>query len=168
MVLQIDFRKPPLATHTRGLGVSYAPFKRIAGCFMSLSGRISTQAARILQRVLLLAGTLAALGAGPAVAVTVTGLYSVEVPVEGAQSEDLSAGYAEGLKKVFVRVSGSRDVLANEGLTDLLSNAESLLQSYQVLRSEGGDRLRMTFGAVGVNNALASVDAPVWGANMGS
>lgn len=132
---------------------------------MSLSGRISTQAARILQRVLLLAGTLAALGAGPAVAVTVTGLYSVEVPVEGAQSEDLSAGYAEGLKKVFVRVSGSRDVLANEGLTDLLSNAESLLQSYQVLRSEGGDRLRMTFGAVGVNNALASVDAPVWGAN---
>jgi hypothetical protein len=102
----------------------------------------------------------------PVSAVTVPGLYSVEVPVGTSQPEDLAKAYSEGLSRVFVRVSGSRDVLQNQGVQELLDNAESLLQSYQFLRSEDdGNRLRMAFGAVGVNRALASVDAPVWGAN---
>ncbi|NMT65377.1 DUF2066 domain-containing protein [Marinobacter orientalis] len=123
------------------------------------------QAAQILRRSLRLFGLLA-LMAAPAAAVTVTGLYSVEVPVASSQPEDLEQGYAAGLSRVFVRVSGTRDVLDNEGVDALLSNAESLLQSYQFLRSdENNHRLRMSFGAVGVNRALASVDAPVWGAN---
>lgn len=104
--------------------------------------------------------------AWPVFAVTVPGLYSVEVPVESSQPDDLAKGYAEGLGRVFVRVSGSRDVLDREGVQALLDDAESLLQSYQYLRSEeDGNRLRLAFGAVGVNRALASVDAPVWGAN---
>lgn len=99
-------------------------------------------------------------------AVTVPDLYSVDVPVEGTSTGDLAAGYAEGLRRVLVRVSGSRDVLANEGIDGLLGNAESLLLSYQVVRGDDGqDRLKMSFGAVGVNQALASVNAPVWGAN---
>lgn len=102
----------------------------------------------------------------PVSAVTVPGLYSVEVPVETSKPEDLAKGYSEGLSRVFVRVSGSQKVLQNEGVQELLDSAESLLQSYQFLRSEDdGNRLRMAFGAVGVNRALASVDAPVWGAN---
>lgn len=102
----------------------------------------------------------------PVSAVTVPGLYSVEVPVETSQPEDLAKGYSEGLSRVFVRVSGSQDVLQKEGVQALLDDAESLLQSYQFLRSEEeGNRLQMAFGAVGVNRALASVDAPVWGAN---
>lgn len=102
----------------------------------------------------------------PASAVTVPGLYSVEVPVESSQPDDLAKGYAEGLSRVFVRVSGSSDVLEQAGVQALLDDAEALLQSYQYLRSdEGGNRLQMAFGAVGVNRALASVDAPVWGAN---
>jgi hypothetical protein len=102
----------------------------------------------------------------PVSAVTVPGLYSVEVPVETSQPKDLAKGYSEGLSRVFVRVSGSQGVLQKEGVQELLDNAESLLQSYQFLRSEeDGNRLRMAFGAVGVNRALASVDAPVWGAN---
>ncbi|AOY88108.1 hypothetical protein BKP64_07955 [Marinobacter salinus] len=102
----------------------------------------------------------------PATAVTVSGLYAVEVPVTGSSPEQLAEGYADGLAKVFVRVSGTRQVLAREGVDDLLAGAESLLLSYQVLRGESGEsRLRMTFGAVGVNRALASVEAPVWGAN---
>ena len=99
-------------------------------------------------------------------AATVTGLYSVEVPVESSSPSDLAQGYADGLKRVMVRVSGSRDVLSLEGVPALLNNAESLLQSYQYLRSEeDGNRLQMAFGAVGVNKALASIGAPVWGAN---
>lgn len=119
----------------------------------------------MIRQVLLVAGVLAALAATPAGAVTVTGLYSVDVPVQGSSPDQLRQGYADGLQKVFVRVSGSRDVLQNEGVRALLDDAESLLQSYQVVRSDDGDRLRMSFGAVGVNNALASVNAPVWGAN---
>ncbi len=102
----------------------------------------------------------------PASAVTVSGLYSAEVPVAGSAAADLADGYAAGLSKVFVRVSGTRDVLSLNGVKPLLADAESLLLSYQVLRSDSGEsRLRMAFGAVGVNRALASVNAPVWGAN---
>lgn len=123
------------------------------------------QAAQIIRRSVRLFGLLA-LMATPAAAVTVTGLYSVEVPVASSQPGDLEQGYADGLSRVFVRVSGTREVLGNEGVKALLDDAESLLQSYQFLRSDRNQhRLRMSFGAVGVNRALASVDAPVWGAN---
>lgn len=102
----------------------------------------------------------------PVSAVTVSGLYSVEVPVSGSGPGDLAQGYADGLARVFVRISGTREVLAMDGVQALLADAESLLLSYQVLRGETGDsRLSMAFGAVGVNQALASIGAPVWGAN---
>jgi len=99
-------------------------------------------------------------------AVTVSGLYSVEVPVAGSAPAQLREGYTEGLRRVLVRVSGSRDVLTREGVQAVLDQAESMLQAYQFLRGKDGrDRLQMTFGAVAVNRALASIDAPVWGAN---
>lgn len=102
----------------------------------------------------------------PASAVTVSGLYSAEVPVAGSGQNDLAQGYADGLARVFVRISGTRKVLKLQGVEALLANAESLLLSYQVLRdANGNSRLSMAFGAVGVNRALASVEAPVWGAN---
>ncbi|MDY6841171.1 MAG: DUF2066 domain-containing protein [Pseudomonadota bacterium] len=99
-------------------------------------------------------------------AVTVSGLYSARVPVEGSSPGQLAQGYADGLSQVLVRVSGTRDVLAMEGVATLLSDAESLLLSYQVARDGSGRSvLSMSFGAVGVNRALASINAPVWGAN---
>ncbi|WP_373001209.1 DUF2066 domain-containing protein [Marinobacter sp.] len=99
-------------------------------------------------------------------AVTVSGLYSARVPVEGSSPDQLAKGYSDGLSQVFVRVSGTRDVLAMDGVEGLLSDAESLLLSYQVARDDSGRSiLSMSFGAVGVNRALASIDAPVWGAN---
>ena len=103
--------------------------------------------------------------AGTAQAVTVSGLYSADVAVEDSSAESLQAGYREGLRQVMVRVSGSREVLSLEGVEGVLENAEPLLQSYELTRDEDQDRLQMTFGAVGVNKALASIDAPVWGAN---
>ncbi|WP_339754568.1 DUF2066 domain-containing protein [uncultured Marinobacter sp.] len=102
----------------------------------------------------------------PATAVTVPGLYSARVPVAGSAPDQLAEGYADGLSQVLVRVSGTRDVLAMDGAEALLSDAESLLLSYQVARDESGQSiLSMSFGAVGVNRALASINAPVWGAN---
>lgn len=103
---------------------------------------------------------------GPASAVTVSGLYSARVPVAGSSPGQLAEGYSEGLGQVLVRVSGTRDVLALEGAQALLDDAESLLLSYQLVRDESGQSvLDMSFGAVGVNRALASIGAPVWGAN---
>lgn len=103
--------------------------------------------------------------AGPASAVTVPGLYSAEVPVSSTSAGALREGYADGLRQVMVRVSGSRDVLERDGVEDLLGDAESMLLSYQVGSTGGQSRLQMSFGAVGVNRALASIGAPVWGAN---
>ncbi|MBE0485223.1 DUF2066 domain-containing protein [Marinobacter sp.] len=116
------------------------------------------------------AAVVAAIGllvglAAPASAVTVSGLYNADVAVAGSGPDDLRAGYAEGLRRVMVRVSGSRDVLAMDGVDEVLSNAESLLLAYQVRRNDGETRMQMSFGAVGVNRALASISAPVWGAN---
>lgn len=103
--------------------------------------------------------------AGAAQAVTVPGLYTVDVGIEDSSDDDLQKGYAEGLREVMVRVSGSRDVLEIEGVGEVLERAESFLQSYEVTRKDGANRLEMTFGAVGVNRALASIEASVWGAN---
>ncbi|PHQ23718.1 hypothetical protein CLH62_19830 [Marinobacter guineae] len=103
---------------------------------------------------------------GPAAAVTVSGLYSARVPVAGSSPGQLAEGYSDGLSQVLVRVSGTQDVLSIEGVEALLSDAESLLLSYQVARDDSGQSvLDMSFGAVGVNRALASINAPVWGAN---
>ena len=102
----------------------------------------------------------------PAAAVTVSGLYSARVPVAGSSPGELAEGYSDGLSQVLVRVSGTRDVLSMEGVEALLSDAESLLLSYQVARADSGQSvLDMSFGAVGVNRSLASLNAPVWGAN---
>ncbi|HET8849763.1 MAG TPA: DUF2066 domain-containing protein [Marinobacter sp.] len=102
---------------------------------------------------------------GTASAATVPGLYSVDVPVESSSASDLAAGYAEGLSQILVRVSGTREVLAKDGVDGIVADAESLLLSYQVRREDGKSRLQMNFGAVGVNRALAAIGAPVWGAN---
>lgn len=132
---------------------------------MSVKGQYLARVSRAAVGAAVLLMGFAFLGA-PAQAVTVSGLYSVEVPVGGSSSAQLQQGYEEGLRRVLVRVSGSRDVLARDGIQSVLAKAESLLLSYQFLRGDdGGSRLQMSFGAVGVNRALASIDAPVWGAN---
>ncbi|MDX1757456.1 MAG: DUF2066 domain-containing protein [Marinobacter sp.] len=130
-------------------------------------GQLTTPVSRITKQVFLLLLVLFGLHS-PAQAVTVDGLYTVEVPVAGSLPQQLQAGYAEGLRRVLVRVSGSSEVLQREEVGEVLQRAESLLQSYQFLRGENsgaGGRLRMTFGSVGVNQALSSIQAPVWGAN---
>ncbi|XKH01163.1 DUF2066 domain-containing protein [Marinobacter nauticus] len=131
---------------------------------MTESGRkgIGSVISRALSAVIV---TSCLIVTGNAQAVTVSGLYSADVAVENSSEEALQAGYREGLRQVMVRVSGSREVLSLEGVEGVLENAEPLLQSYELTRDQDQDRLQMTFGAVGVNKALASIDAPVWGAN---
>lgn len=99
-------------------------------------------------------------------AVTVDGLYRTQVAVGGSSDSEQKAAYSEGLRRVLLRVSGSREVLNSSQIDGLLANAESLLQAYQYRRVDGGsDQLLMTFGSVGVNRALANMQVPVWGVN---
>lgn len=129
---------------------------------MSIADRLK-QCARLI-----VLGTLLA-GVGlPASAVTVDGLYSAQVPVASSSPEDREQAYSAGLRQVLLRVSGRSDVLELEGASAVLDKAETLLQSYQFLRApddQSSDQLRMMFGPVGVNRALASINAPVWGSN---
>lgn len=127
---------------------------------MAFLARLKRQAALL---ALLLGGISLPLGA-----VTVDGLYTVKVPVASSAPDDLKQGYQEGLKQVLARVSGQGDLVQQGTVEELLGRAESLVQSYQFLRAPDetqANQLRMTFGAVGVNQALAAIDVPVWGAN---
>lgn len=131
-----------------------------------MSGRFAVQVAGLVRRIALV--VMLGVWVAPLGAVTVSGLYSAEVPVEGSGQEALRDGYARGMQQVLLRVSGSREVLGQEAVLALVENAENYLQSYQFLgATEPGnpDRLRMSFGAVGINRALAAADAPVWGSN---
>jgi hypothetical protein len=103
--------------------------------------------------------------AAQAQAVTVNNLYSANVALQGSGPEALAASYGVGLREVLVRVAGSREVLERDGVDGVLGTAESMLTSYQILSAGAESRVQMSFGAVAVNQALASIQAPVWGAN---
>ncbi|SFR41144.1 hypothetical protein SAMN05216203_0052 [Marinobacter daqiaonensis] len=120
------------------------------------------------QRLFLLLATacLALLTAMPAHAVVVDGLFREQVPLTGTDEQALAEGYETALREVLVRVSGNSEVTGLEGIGPVLEDAESLVQSWQVVQGEdGGKALAVTFGQVAVNRALASAGARVWGAN---
>lgn len=115
--------------------------------------------------VLLLGGLLIA---GNSQAVPVQGLYDAVVPVPDTSEAERPQAFARALEKVLVRTSGSPQVLQQEGLSDVLAKAGGLVQAYRYQRSETDEdalELAVSFGAVGVTRALASINAPVWGAN---
>jgi len=103
--------------------------------------------------------------AAQAQAVTVNNLYSANVALQGSGPEALAVSYDVGLREVLVRVAGSRGVLERDGVDGVLGTAESMLTSYQVLNAGAQSRVQMSFGAVAVTQALALIQAPVWGAN---
>ena len=91
----IAFRKSGLATQAPGHGVSYAPFMRTAGCFMPVTDQ--NPVFKPLPALWLAAffAFMLALVPAPAAAVTVSGLYTVDVPVSGSGPSALTQGYAE-------------------------------------------------------------------------
>ena len=127
--------------------------------------RVVNALARVRQSAARWALAAMLLLAAQAQSVTVNNLYSANVSLQGSGSEALSTSYSAGLREVLVRVAGSRGVLEREGIDAVLGKAESMLTSYQVLSAGAESRVQMSFGAVAVTQALASIQAPVWGAN---
>ncbi|PFG53944.1 hypothetical protein ATG98_3122 [Marinobacter sp. LV10R520-4] len=152
-----EFQKSSVSNVQRSI-----EFKALSEFFCN---RVVNALARVRQSAVRWALAAMLLLAAQAQAVTVNNLYSANVALQGSGQEALSASYSAGLREVLVRVAGSRGVLEREGIDAVLGTAESMLTSYQVLSAGAESRVQMSFGAVAVTQALASIQAPVWGAN---
>jgi len=94
----------------------------------------------------------------PARAVTVAGLYDATVAVEGRSESALGTAFAEALKQVLVRVSGSR--AAGERAASALGSARRYVQRFGF---ETDGRLSVGFDPGSIDRLLADSGLPVWG-----
>ncbi len=118
-------------------------------------------------QIITLAFLLLALSPGSHAAV-VKDLYSAEVVVADKSQAALNAGSAEALSEVFVKVSGSTDVLQNPILLSALGNARSLVQQYAYARQESESEVllaRFEFDDSVISNLVARAGVPLWTAN---
>ena len=123
-----------------------------------------TRFASKLLRAAFLAAPL--LIATPAGAVVVENLHRALVDVEDHSQAQLREATRAGLAQVFVKVSGSPDVLANEQLAAALDDASRYMQRYRYLRTdEDVLKLQVHFDPGTVNELLRAAGAPLWTAN---
>ncbi len=123
-----------------------------------------------LRRPLLL--IIAALVCSLSAADMVDGLYEERLPVAGQSPAVLKAAAAEGLQKVFVRVSGRAQLAESAAITAALAAPEAFLTRYRYQRQElpSGSELwlDMRFSPRQVNAVLQTAGLPVWSANRPS
>ena len=94
------------------------------------------------------------------------GLYEASVSVASTSDADREQGFTQALQRVFSRVAGTGDVADAEALKDLYQHPEQLIQAYRYTHEDNGQTsLQVSFGPVGVNQALAKAGIRVWGAN---
>ena len=112
------------------------------------------------------------LGLSPAShAAVVKDLYSAEVVVTDNSQAALNVGAREALSEVFVKVSGSTDVLQNPVLLSALGNSRSLVQQYAYSRQESDSEellARFEFDDSVISNLVATAEVPLWTANRPS
>lgn len=98
---------------------------------------------------------------GPAGAARVDGLYDAEVDFEGDRAE----GFRAALGMVLVRVTGRRDITARPEVEPLLGNAADYAQQF---RQPAPNRLWVSFDGAALEQELARLNQPVWGAERPS
>jgi uncharacterized protein len=108
---------------------------------------------------LLLAGF--AVRAGDAAAATFPDLYRVTVKPDPAAADRRRAAIGTAMAQLLVRVTGRRDAAADPALEPLIADADSYRQSYGLDRQ---GRAQVGFVASRVEQALTSLNMPVWGA----
>ena len=86
-------------------------------------------------------------------------LYAAEVTVDGRDTRARNAAFAQALDRVLVKVTGSRDVLADDALAGLRRDAPSLVQQW----SYTADGLWAAFDASAINRTLRDARLPEWG-----
>ncbi len=107
-------------------------------------------------------GILVFVTAAPmAVAATFANLYTVTVEPDPAASDSRAAAIEQAMAQLLVRVTGRRDAATDPALADLIGNADRYRNSYGLDRQ---GRAQVGFIAGRVEQALTSLNMPVWGA----
>lgn len=122
-----------------------------------------------LLRVLLL--LLVAL---PVAAEQLSGLYDVAVPVASQSSRDLTAASRDGLRTVFVRVSGDANVVQQKSVASAIRNAGDYTRLFRYERraDSSGDSEQLwvviEFEQLLVDQVLREAGLPLWSSNRPS
>lgn len=122
--------------------------------------------------------SLAGTGAVNAQTVQVSGLYSAEVPVAGANAGSRTKGFRKALEQVLIKVAGSGEVLEKPQAEPILEKASryALRYSYEEKEEQpadengedadaGGLYLTAEFDGAALEQAMHAAGLPVWGAN---
>lgn len=107
-------------------------------------------------------------------AVEIKGLFKANVVVHSQDKGERQLAVAEGLSEVFVRVSGSSEVLQAAAVLDALEKPDHYLIAYSYREidaeqrsqagTEPGYELSLTFEEATIKGVLKSGGLPVWGA----
>ena len=105
--------------------------------------------------------------AGAVRAEVVENMYSSSVPLADQSSGELARAAREALSEVFVRVSGSANVLRNPAVSAALGSAASHVQQYSYSKdpNSGGLVVRPVFDEKYVNDLIINAGEPLWTAN---
>jgi uncharacterized protein len=108
---------------------------------------------------------LAAVLAGPADqarAVQVQGVYRAEVPVATQEQAKLEQAFKAALETVLVRATGSRGMLNDPAVENLIASAPRYVQQF-AYRDTEPMTLWVQFDGAALHGALTEANLPVWG-----
>lgn len=105
---------------------------------------------------------------GPwAFAMSMSTLYQAKVFVKTQTAEEQLKATRSGLAQVFVKITGSEQVLTNPRINSYLDTAENFLQEFgytKFAHSEGYE-LDLQFDSKSIIQSLQNINEPVWGPN---
>lgn len=107
----------------------------------------------------------------PAKAAQVEGLYDVAVPVASQSNKDLRLAEKQGLATVFVRVTGSAEVVKQVAIAKAVKQANKYTRQFQYedyidpLTNEESLRVVIEFEAELVDQQLRLAGLPMWSSN---
>jgi hypothetical protein len=121
-------------------------------------------------RVLVSAAVILMAFSGQVIAAVVGNLYDEQLIVESQSRDALKQGAATALERVFIRVSGRRQVSDNPVVSSALADPEPFMTQYRYQRSKNAEGveellLNLSFSPRQVNASLQSAGLPIWSSN---
>ncbi|MFT6578437.1 MAG: hypothetical protein ACJAW0_000873 [Zhongshania sp.] len=121
-------------------------------------------------RVLVSAAVILMAFSGQVTAAVVGNLYDEQLIVESQSRDALKQGAATALERVFIRVSGRRQVSDNPIVSSALADPEPFMTQYRYQRSKNAEGveellLNLSFSPRQVNASLQSAGLPIWSSN---
>ena len=126
---------------------------------MTQQGRLAGPTAGICQ---LATGLVALCLCVAAVAVEMSALYTVEVPLDPDVPDSRNLAYQTALTEVLVRVTGTTAIAESEQIAELFPNPASYVLQY---RPGPDDTLIVSFDGPEIENVLRRAGAPIWGSD---